>query len=533
MPIRILDFVLPLAEEETSLKAKLAQSLRVSVEEIEGFKIVKKSLDARHKNQIQFVYSIEIFLKPPREEELLRTPPSRLKIRNVLPPTPLPSIAILRKPAYRPIVVGTGPAGLFAAMRLAEAGWPPLIVERGPEILQRVKDVEAFWKDGTFNPESNVQFGEGGAGTFSDGKLFTRVHDPRIPFILETFVRFGAPSEILYLQRPHIGTDRLRRVVANIREHLIRKGAEFRFQTKLTGLRIVDRGLQGVRLNEGEEIATSLLFLAIGHSARDTYQMLLEAGVTLAPKPFAMGLRVEHPQRLIDRIQYGPSAGHPRLPPAAYQLAYRASSGRAVFSFCMCPGGWVIGASSEAGCLVTNGMSFYLRNAPMANSALVVNVVPSDFEGEGPLAGVAFQRHWEKKAFALGGRSFYAPAQALLGFLRDQPDFPLGPTSFRPGITPARLDDCLPDFVARSLREALPFFNRKMPGFFSPEANLIGVETRTSAPVRILRNPDFESVSLQGLFPIGEGAGYAGGIVSSALDGLKAAETALQRLSGP
>lgn len=531
MSIRILDIALSLAEDESSLREKVAGILRLSSEKIQGLRIKKKSLDARRKNRIQFVYALELDLPPEEEEEILRKAPPLLKVQKVSFPPVHPPGLLPPKPPHRPVVVGAGPAGLFAALKLAEKGWPPLVLERGTQIPRRIQDVQAFWQERRLDPESNVQFGEGGAGTFSDGKLFTRIHDPCIPQILETFVRFGAPDEILYLQRPHIGTDRLRQVIQAFRDHLVEKGAEFRFQTRLTGLKIAKGALQAAIVNGKEEIPVSLLFLAVGHSARDTQQMLHEAKVAMTSKAFAIGLRIEHPQELIDRIQYGPSAGHPRLPPAEYQLAHRTHSGRAVYSFCMCPGGSVIGASSERQCLVTNGMSDSGRSGPFANSALVVNVGPPDFGGEGSLAGIEFQRIWEKRAFQMGGGSYDAPAQRLMDFLKDRPTASLPPTTFRPGVTPAPLDECLPRFVAQSLREALTVFHRRMPGFCSADAVLIGVETRTSSPIRILRGGNYESMNVRGLYPIGEGAGYAGGIISSALDGLKAAESAIGRLA--
>jgi hypothetical protein len=348
--------------------------------------------------------------------------------------------------------------------------------------------------------------------------------------ILNIFSRFGAPAEILYLQKPHVGTDRLRRVIMAMRQYLAEQGAEFHFQTKVTGLRIFQGRLQGIVVHNQEEIDAPILLLGSGHSARDTYRMLGHAGVAMQSKPLAVGLRVEHSQRLIDRIQYGSSAGHPRLPPAEYQLTYRSSQGRGVYSFCVCPGGAVIAASSEPGGLVTNGMSLFRRNSPWANGALVIQVGLEDFGAQGPFAGVEFQRRWEEKAFQLGGGNYHAPAQGLSDFLEGREPSSLGKTSFRPGITPARLEECLPRFVAESLREALPFFNRKMRGFTSPEAMLLGIETRTSAPLRILRGEDCQSLNVRGLYPIGEGSGYAGGIVSSALDGLKAAEIILNQL---
>ncbi|MGA2958251.1 MAG: FAD-dependent protein [Thermodesulfobacteriota bacterium] len=530
MAIQILNIPLSLQEEEAALRPKAAQALQILPEQIREFKIVKKSLDARRKNRIHFVYTIELSLPPEEEKKVVQPPPYGLKIQSVLPRLVQVTPLIKKKLEHRPLIVGTGPAGLFAALKLVEGGIPPLVLERGKEVLQRVKDVERSWKEGTLEEESNVQFGEGGAGTFSDGKLYTRLNDPRISSILETFCRFGAPSEILYQQRPHIGTDRLRKIVMAMRHFLQEKGVEFKFQTKVTGLKIAQSKLRGVVINEEEELDAPILFLALGHSARDSYRMLRNAEVALEPKPFAIGLRVEHPQRLIDRIQYGPSAGHPRLPPAEYQLTHRSSKDRAVYSFCMCPGGSVIGASSEKEALVTNGMSFFRRDSRWANSALVVSVGKEDWGGKDALAGMEFQRRWEEKAFRLGGGNFKAPAQGLLDFLQGRGPISSRETSFRPGITPVQLDECLPDFVAESLREAIPFFSRKMPGFSSSEATLIGVETRTSAPVRILRRDDYHSQSVRGLIPIGEGSGYAGGIISSALDGIKAAEALMKQL---
>jgi uncharacterized FAD-dependent dehydrogenase len=531
MAIWISNITLSFDEEESALRPKAAQALQILPEQIREFKIVKKSLDARRKNRIRFVYTIELSLPPEEEEKkVLQPSPSGLKIQSVLPRLVQVTPLIKKKLEHRPLIVGTGPAGLFAALKLVEGGIPPLVLERGKEVPQRVKDVERFWKEGILEEESNVQFGEGGAGTFSDGKLYTRLNDPRISAILETFCRFGAPSEILYQQRPHIGTDRLRRVVMAMRHFLQEQGVEFKFQTKVTGLKIAQNKLQGVVMNEKEELDAPMLLLALGHSARDTYRMLRDAEVALESKPFAIGLRVEHPQKLIDRIQYGPSAGHPRLPPAEYQLTYRSSKDRAVYSFCMCPGGSVIGASSEKEALVTNGMSFFRRDSRWANSALVAGVGKEDFRGKDVLAGMEFQRRWEEEAFRLGGGNFKAPAQGLLDFLQGRAPVSSRETSFRPGITPVRLDECLPDFVAESLREAIPFFNRKMPGFSSSEATLIGIETRTSAPVRILRGDDYHSRNIRGLLPIGEGSGYAGGIISSALDGIKAAEAVMKQL---
>jgi len=526
MSIQLKNISLGLGEKETLLKEKAAAALRIAPEDISGLKIIRKSLDARKKNRIHFFYSLAVSLPPGLEKQVLSS--ALPEVSRLEESPPLPAIRLEKKPKERPVVVGTGPAGLFAALRLVESGAPPLIVERGREIPERVRDVDRFWKEGDLDPGNNVQFGEGGAGTFSDGKLYTRLQEPRIVFLLKTFCRFGAPEEILYLQRPHLGTDRLRRIILALRKYLQEKGAEYRFQTQLTGLEIHQGAIQGAILNDQIRVSASVLLLAIGNGARDTFQMLSRSGVALEPKPFALGLRVEHPQKLIDRIQYGPSAGHPLLPPADYHLTFRSSRDRGVYSFCMCPGGLVIGAGSESGQVVTNGMSLFRRNAPWANSALIVSVGPKDFPSQGPLAGIEFQRKWEEKAFLLGGGNFKAPAQNLLDFLNDRDPGPIRETSFQPGVSPARLQECLPSFVVEGLREALPVFNRKMPGFCSPEAVLIGVETRTSSPLRILREEDFQSRTVKGLYPCGEGSGYAGGIVSSALDGIKAAEAIMK-----
>jgi uncharacterized FAD-dependent dehydrogenase len=530
MSLLISNILLSLDEEEADLPQKIAKVIGVSSEKIQSIKMIRKSLDARHKNRLRFVYSLEISLPTQEEKEILSKSFSPLHIQKITTQPSSPPWRMPSKPKHRPVIVGTGPAALFAALKLTETGWPPLLLERGKEVPQRVKDVENFWRSGVLDPESNVQFGEGGAGTFSDGKLFTRLNDPRVANILNIFFRFGAPAEILYLQKPHIGTDRLRRVILAMRQYLQEQGAEFNFRAKVTALKIFQGNLQGVVMNDQKELDSPLLLLAPGNSARDTYRMLGHAGVAMETKPFAIGLRVEHPQKLIDRIQYGSSAGHPRLPPAEYQLTFRSSKGRAVYSFCMCPGGVVIAASSELRGLVTNGMSHFHRNSPWANSALVVQVGKEDFGVPGPLAGMEFQRHWEEKAFQLGGGNYHAPAQKLSDFIEGREPSSLRKASFQPGITAARLEKCLPDFAAESLREALPYFNRKMPGFSSAEAMLLGIETRTSAPLRILRGEDGQSRNVRGLYPIGEGSGYAGGIVSSALDGMKVAEMILKKL---
>ncbi len=519
MPIRLSDIQLLLSEEESALPGKAAAALKIPEEKILNIKIIKKSLDARKKDRIVFVYTLQVEVEV--EKTLEKT--DRIKVVEKETPAAFPKL----RTEIRPVIVGTGPAGLFAALRLTEYGLRPILLERGREVEKRVKDVERFWADRVLDPESNVQFGEGGAGTFSDGKLTTRVDDPRISYILKAMVDAGAKDEILYQAKPHIGTDRLRSVVTNIRKRLISLGCEVRFESRVTGFNIQNGKIESVVINDGEEIKTNILILATGNSARDTYEVLHSSGVSLERKPFAIGVRIEHPQKLIDKIQHGKSAGHPKLPSSEYLLTHNMpEKGRSAYSFCMCPGGAVIASSSEPGRLVVNGMSLSKRDSPYANSALVVTVRPDDFEGfgEGPLAGIGFQRRWEEAAFKTGGGNYNAPAQTVLDFLESKKTVSLGHSSYRPALTPSDMRECLPNYVIDTLRAALPYFERKMRGFISKEAVLIGVETRTSAPVRITRGVDFQSINTRGLYPCGEGAGYAGGIVSSALDGIRVAD---------
>jgi uncharacterized FAD-dependent dehydrogenase len=525
MPFLLRNLVLNLDDGEELLADKLCARLSVSRDKILDFSVARKGLDARRKGRIKFIYILEFRIAD--EEGFRRT---RL---------PDPDIEYLeeRRPAEfgrcstgkRLIVAGMGPAGLFAALRLTAYGLTPTVIERGKRVDERVRDVQAFWGKGLLDPESNVQFGEGGAGTFSDGKLTTRLRDANIDYVLKELVRFGAPPDILYLAKPHIGTDRLRGVVTNIRRHLESCGAEIRFQTKLTDIVPRDGRLAAVVLNERDDVPCDILVLAPGHSARDTYRMLMRRTVRLEEKPFAVGVRVEHSQELINRIQYGVLA-HPRLPPADYALAWNNTrTGRSAYSFCMCPGGEVVAGSSEPGGVVTNGMSAYRRTSPYANSALVVNVGKGDFGGDSPLAGMEFQRTLEQKAFAAGGGDYHAPAQNLLAFLGERGRGALFST-YRPGVREADLSVVLPGFVVETLREGVRQFDRKMRGFITAEANLIGVETRTSAPVRIVRGEDLQSATLPGLYPAGEGAGYAGGIMSAALDGVRIADRIAQQL---
>jgi hypothetical protein len=432
------------------------------------------------------------------------------------------------------VVVGCGPAGLFAALTLAESGVPVLLLERGKPVPERIPDVDAFWERGLLNPESHVHFGEGGAGTFSDGKLTSRVKNPHTGWVKRVLVEMGAPAAILTDARPHIGTDRLRAVVVNLRKRLVEMGCEVRFGARVTDF-ILHRGkLSGLVVNGREEIRAEHLILAVGQSADDTYGKLLERGIALAPKPFAVGFRVEHPQESIDRIQYGRWSGHPDLPPADYFLTARIEAmNRSVYTFCMCPGGQVIGCSAETGGVVTNGMSRFRRESHHANSAVIVQVGVEDLGGGDPLSGLAFRRRWEETAFRVGGGGYFAPAQRLTDFLADREGSAGLKTSFLPGVREAPLREVLPPFAVAALRQGFGMFERKMPGFVTREAILIGVETRTSSPIRILRGADGQSVNTEGLFPCGEGAGYAGGIVSSALDGIRAAERLLQSLAAP
>ena len=481
------------------------------------FRIYKQSLDARRKNKIHYTYSV-----------IATVPDGTACDGKELRPFSMDGeleIPMGRKLPCRPVVVGTGPCGLFAAYILAKSGNPPLVLERGEDVDARTKTVEQFWNEGVFNPESNVQFGEGGAGTFSDGKLNTRINDPRQRFVLETFCRHGAPKDILYRAKPHIGTDKLRSVVRSMREEIIALGGEVRFSACLTGIRMEQGHLREIEINHAETIPCRQLVLAIGHSSRDTYEMLYKTGVSMERKAFAAGVRVEHQQRMIDKLQYGREDLD--LPAADYRLVYNGEE-RSCYSFCMCPGGQVVNASSEEGRLVVNGMSEYRRDGENANSALVVSVRPEDFDGDGVLAGMEFQRKYEELAYRLGGGG--APVQLTRDFVADKPSQKLG------GVTPsftgkwrfAELKNCLPGFIIEYLRKGLLDFDKKMPGFAFGDGVLTGVEMRTSAPVRILRNDKLESVNLSGLYPAGEGAGYAGGIVSAAVDGIRTALAVLE-----
>jgi len=505
-----------------------AKKLRVPKAELCGLTIVKKSIDSRDKGGIVAVYAVEFSAK--RAERLLRHRDVVAAPADAYDPAVLPRGLVL----HRPVVVGAGPAGLFAALVLAARGLAPIVLERGKPAPERAKDVENFLANRVLLADSNIQFGEGGAGTFSDGKLTTGIRDTRIGFVLRTLVECGAPPEILYLAKPHIGTDKLVDVVGNLRARSEALGARFIFGAKLCGIETADGGLTHVCYADGgglRRLAASAMITAIGHSARDTVEMLQHSGVNMSPKPFAVGVRIEHLQSDIDAAQYGKFAGDPALGAACYKLSHRLPCGRGVYTFCMCPGGVVVGASSEPGGVVTNGMSYYRRDQQNANSALLVSVSPSDFCADpsappNPLDGISFQRELERRAFALGGANYNAPVQTVADFLSGRPSTaPGGVTpSYRPGITPANLADCLPPFVTEALRGGLRAMGKKIAGFDAPGAILTAVESRSSSPVTITRCPSSLQSNIGGIYPCGEGAGYAGGIRSAAIDGIRAAE---------
>lgn len=524
MPFIYRSIAITPSESEDILPVLLAAKLSVPLASLDEIRITRKGIDARKKPHIKLVYTLS-FSAGEAVRKLLGTDPA-LEWQEEKPSSRLNPI----HSTTRTVIVGSGPAGLFAALRLAEYGLKATIIERGEPVEERALSVQRFWKDGILDPESNVQFGEGGAGTFSDGKLTCRSKDPLVPWVLEQFAAFGAQPEVRYLAKPHIGTDRLRVVMTAIRSHLLEKGFIIKFGCRMSGLNIKNGRVESLTLNEVDEVPCDHLILASGHSARDTFELLERLNVPLQRKPFAMGFRVEHPQDLINRIQYG-GGKQPVLPAADYALAWNNSStGRSAYSFCMCPGGVVVGGASEAGGVVTNGMSGRLRNSPYANSALVVNVREEDFDGTGPLAGVRLQRRWEQRAFELGGGGYRAPAQNMLDFLR-LPGKGAVKTTYRPGVLETDLDSVLPPFIVNTLREGIVDFGRKLKGFVTAEATLIGIESRTSSPVRILRDSCYESVGVKGLYPAGEGAGYAGGIMSSAVDGIKIADNIAGRLS--
>lgn len=520
------DLKIPVGQDEAQLPNLLASRMKVPPESIKYLRILRRSVDARKKPEIFFVFNVEFFLEssPQQLKRVLARFP-QVKEKKL----PVKEYILRNKPdkklVTRPLVVGTGPAGYFAALALAENGYKPLILERGDKVEVRSRAVEKFWETGILDTDSNVQFGEGGAGTFSDGKLTTRIEDGRVREVLEKFVEFGADPEILYVAKPHIGTDVLKNVVAGLRRKIESLGGEIVFRTKVTGLKTVNSRIQAVEINHKETILTETVILAVGHSARDVYSFLRSVGVILEPKPFAVGLRVEHKQEFINMIQYG-VAEHPLLGSADYQLTYKDQmTGRGAYSFCMCPGGLVVASTSEEGGVVTNGMSNSRRESGIANSAVVVTVNTNDFPSRDPLAGVDFQREWERKAFLAGGKNYHVPAQSVPDFLDGKitRNFGLNPT-YKPGFCSVDLHSILPSEIGEVLARALRSFDQKIRGFAGREATLCGIESRTSSPLRILRDDSGQSINLRGLFPAGEGAGYAGGITSSAVDGLRTAE---------
>ena len=530
--LRLSDLKLPLGHDPAALAPAIRERLGLRPDERIDYKVARRAHDARKKSTILMVYTVDMTLAD--EAVVLARFAGDSQVRPT-PDTDYRFVAQAPKDfaGPRPVVIGAGPCGLFAGLILAQMGFKPIILDRGKAVRERTKDTWALWRQGELNPESNVQFGEGGAGTFSDGKLYSQIKDPRHlgRKVLEEFVKAGAPAEILTEAHPHIGTFRLVTMVESLRQTIEALGGEYRWQHRVDEIDIetaVDgaRKIKGLKLSTGDYLQAEHVVLAVGHSARDTFQMLYDQGVHIEAKPFSIGVRIEHPQSWMDKARFGACAGHPDLGAADYSLAHHCANGRTVYSFCMCPGGTVVAATSEPGRVVTNGMSQYSRNERNANSGFVVGIDPErDYPGH-PLAGIEFQRKWESLAYVAGGSTYAAPAQKVGDFLAGKPSEALGVVepSYRPGVKMTDLAQCLPAFVIEAMREALPVFGRQIAGYDHPDVLLTGVETRTSAPVRITRGKDFQSLNTAGLFPAGEGAGYAGGILSAAVDGIKVAE---------
>ncbi len=524
--LRLTEIRLPIDHNDDGITQAILERLSIAPSELLCFSVFRRGIDARKKNAIQFVYTVDVTTTT--DAFLL----SKFSTHPHIKPAPNMRYQFVAhatgKETARPVVVGFGPCGMFAALILAQGGFKPIILERGKKVRERTVDTFGFWRQRKLDPESNVQFGEGGAGTFSDGKLHTQIKDPKFygRKVLTEFVKAGAPEEILYVSKPHVGTFRLVKMVEQMRAEIKSLGGEFRFQSRVEDIDIVDGAVQGVTLANREYIPTHHVILAIGHSARDTFEMLHTRGVYIEAKPFSVGFRIEHPQSMIDACRLGPNAGHPALGAADYHLVHHCKNGRSVYSFCMCPGGTVVAAASESGCIVTNGMSQYSRAERNANAAIVVGIDPTDYPGH-PLAGMAFQRQIEAKAFELGGNSYDAPGQLVGDFLAGRPSTQLGAVipSYRPGVRLTDLAPALPSYAIEAIREALPAFEKQIKGFARDDAVLTGVETRTSSPIRIKRDDNsLQSINVKGLYPAGEGAGYAGGILSSAVDGIKVAE---------
>jgi uncharacterized protein len=535
--LRITELRLPLDHPEDALRPAVVRRLGIPDAQLEAFTVFKRSYDARKKTAIQLIYTVDC--------QLADEAPVALRLAGDPHVKPSPDTTyrhVGHAPADfaasgrpRPVVIGFGPCGIFAALILAQMGLRPIVLERGKEVRQRTQDTWGLWRRRELNPESNVQFGEGGAGTFSDGKLWSQISDPRhlTRKVLTEFVKAGAPEEILFVSKPHIGTFRLVSMVEKIRADIVALGGEIRFESRVSDLQIDHGRMQGVVLASGEQIAADHVVLALGHSARDTFAMLQQRGVFLEPKPFSVGFRIEHPQGLVDDARFGPNAGNPLLGAADYKLVHHARNGRSVYSFCMCPGGTVVAATSEPNRVVTNGMSQYSRAERNANAGIVVGITPQDYRQDGrqdgpvnPLDGVAFQRALESRAFELGDGRYGAPAQLVGDFLKGQPSKVLGRVepSYKPGVHLTDLAPSLPDYAIAAVREALPAFERQIKGFSMADAVLTGVETRTSSPLRVTRGRDHQSLNVKGLYPAGEGAGYAGGIMSAGVDGIEVAE---------
>lgn len=527
--IRLTEIKLPLNHAPEDLTTAITTKLKISAEQMASFVMFKRGYDARNKRNIQLIYTLDITLT---DSDLTNDLLVQFESDNHVKSTPDTSYKYVGEApedlTERPVVIGFGPCGLLAALTLAQMGFKPIIIERGNEVRQRTKDTFGFWRQRKLNTESNVQFGEGGAGTFSDGKLYSQVKDPNHygRKVMTEFVKAGAPDEILFVSKPHIGTYKLVTMVEKMRAEIIELGGEVRFATRVDDLHITDSKVTGVTLNSGETLKTNHVVLAVGHSARDTFQMIYDKGVYVEAKPFSIGFRIEHKQSTIDQARFGDNAGNEILGAADYKLVHHCKNGRSVYSFCMCPGGTVVAAASEEGRVVTNGMSQYSRNERNANSAIVVGIDPERDYPNHPLAGIDLQRQLETLAFELGGKDYSAPAQTIGDFLKGKPDSELGDVnpSYTPGITLTDLSKALPDFAVDAIREAIPAFNKKIQGFSSDDGLLTGVETRTSSPISIKRNKEFQSINTKGLFPAGEGAGYAGGILSAGIDGIKVAE---------
>ncbi|WP_296045248.1 NAD(P)/FAD-dependent oxidoreductase [uncultured Alteromonas sp.] len=528
--LRLTDIKLPLDHNDSALAEAIVRKLAISAEDLLHVNVFKRGYDARNNRDIQLIYTVDVEVKG--EADLLAKFAKDTQVR-VTPDMTYKFVAQAPENlTHRPVVVGLGPCGIFAALILAQMGFKPIVLERGKAVRERTKDTFGFWRKQPLNPESNVQFGEGGAGTFSDGKLYSQVKDRKHygRKVLHEFVEAGAPEEILYVSKPHIGTFKLVSMVEKMRQQIIDLGGEIRFSSRVEKLDLDEEegqySVKGLHLSDGSYLACKQVIMALGHSARDTFQNLYDQGVYMEAKPFSIGFRIEHEQSMIDHCRFGDNAGNPILGAADYKLVHHCKNGRTVYSFCMCPGGTVVAAASEPGRVVTNGMSQYSRHERNANSAIVVGITPEqDYPGH-PLAGIELQRRLEELAFKAGGENYNAPGQLIGDFLADKPSAELGEVtpSYTPGVTLTDLSKVVPDYVTQAIREAIPAFDRQIKGFAKADGTLTGVETRTSSPVCIKRDKDYQSINVKGLYPAGEGAGYAGGIWSAGIDGIRVAE---------